>query len=571
MKRVFFFTDSAMKVFEWDHKTLLGSLEFGSDELGFILCQEYLQTSYDMPSYLVVDILEEDFFNENIPHVSYFDRTKILDRLKQKFHRDNQYVSIELVGRNEEGRRDDNVLISSISNNEKLDQWLQFFKENNIEFPGLISAAKISEKFIGLDWVNQENVMIVARNMRDSIRESYFLNRRIRMSRLAKLPKSLKGDSNASSANIMMDLSIEKMYQFLLNKKLVKPNKDFNVYCLMNFECEEESCDDISYFRDDVNGRMHYHYVPKSKVVKDLGLKGCNNAYFDDVFSYLCTQTKRHKPHYLGATNNLFFVRQFLERNLKKILCLGSYAFILAALFVFFNTYEKYKKIVSYEELHVDAESAYNENYSHLADYISDSSVLSDSVDMIDLLNQESNVHLHGTFQALGSVFSESKFSMFSLKSMAWNKYTPREFLSLQWDKTALAKFEENAVISQSGYGGSSGDGTDYEGSYEGGYEDGYEDGYESQALAYKPVLRLEGVMDTSGYSYQQVVDITHDFARSLDSIAFVENVYLLSLPVDHRSDYEIKDSAKFSEAATKKGHFEVAILINGAFKHDSK
>ena len=88
MERIFYFSGYRMTVFDWDEKTLISSRDFLPNTAGFADFEYLLQQSIKMPARLLVDMIEEDFRRETIPHVNLFDRKGLINRLIDKHYRD---------------------------------------------------------------------------------------------------------------------------------------------------------------------------------------------------------------------------------------------------------------------------------------------------------------------------------------------------------------------------------------------------------------------------------------------------------------------------------------------------
>jgi hypothetical protein len=179
-----------MKVFEWQGRELLGSYEFSPDSEGIMEFTEYLIKAAVVPAQLLVDLVEEDFRRETIPHVTQSDRKAITTRLLDRHYRGELHVHVEHISRDKFGRKDDTLLLSALVNKDILEPWLMHMQEHNVPLAGIWSLPLISEKMLSAVTKNEKNVMLISQQVSTAQRESYFSAGKLVLSRQAKLDRN---------------------------------------------------------------------------------------------------------------------------------------------------------------------------------------------------------------------------------------------------------------------------------------------------------------------------------------------------------------------------------------------
>ena len=81
MKRLFYFTGYRLSVLYWKGKELVGSSSFEPTKSGLDNFRNYLLQTENISGMFLVDVIEEVFRNEKIPHVSSKDRRAVISRL----------------------------------------------------------------------------------------------------------------------------------------------------------------------------------------------------------------------------------------------------------------------------------------------------------------------------------------------------------------------------------------------------------------------------------------------------------------------------------------------------------
>jgi len=95
------------------------------------------------PAYMLVDVIEEDFRLETVPHLSGSSRRDLLARKFEQFYRGTIFRQALLLQRQTEGRRDDDMLFSALTNPQRISPWLDALLSNHIPLVGIYSLPNI--------------------------------------------------------------------------------------------------------------------------------------------------------------------------------------------------------------------------------------------------------------------------------------------------------------------------------------------------------------------------------------------------------------------------------------------
>lgn len=120
---------------------------FGTDESGRRNFARYLQQTPDYPIYVLVDIMEEEFRTDTIPHVFGSDRKALIKRRQSRLFKETVYFHTQIQGREEQGRRDSKVLFMALSNQEIIRPWLEILEQHKVPLAGMSSLPLVTESF----------------------------------------------------------------------------------------------------------------------------------------------------------------------------------------------------------------------------------------------------------------------------------------------------------------------------------------------------------------------------------------------------------------------------------------
>jgi len=263
-KSLCYFTSSQVTAYGWNQGELRREATFTMDEEGAEGFSRYVAAAPDRLFYLLADVVEEDFFQENIPHVRGSDRRALLTRkLAQRYRDISLAVPISLGTESHAGRREERVLYTSFTNTQQFQPWLQALRSNNARVAGIFSVALVAAA-LGKRLRFKASRYVLVSLQQAGLRQSYVENGRIRFSRIGRVnfadPLAIAQDCAAESA---------RTHQYLVNARILPrdapaldvlvlaPGKDKALY--------DAACVD--------SARLHFHVHDLDKVGRSIGLK----------------------------------------------------------------------------------------------------------------------------------------------------------------------------------------------------------------------------------------------------------------------------------------------------------
>jgi hypothetical protein len=186
--RVLLLTVQGISAFIWQKDALLPVGRFTATEADDDAFNSYLSVAPETPLYLVVDVLEEDFRLENVPHVQGRERRALLERKLGQFFRNTEYRAALVQGREEKGRRDDQVLFCALTNTEQIGYWVRRILARKAPLQGILSVPWLLESLVGTQRLDQlPHLLLVNIEQDGNLRQTYLQAGSLKFSRLASL------------------------------------------------------------------------------------------------------------------------------------------------------------------------------------------------------------------------------------------------------------------------------------------------------------------------------------------------------------------------------------------------
>ena len=180
------------RLFRGSRRTIRAVADFIADEAGYAGLREHLERAPPAPIHLLTDLVEEDFRRETAPHVHGPARRSVLATRSARLFPGTPYVSARREGRMPEGRRDDRVLFSAIVRPERVEPWLDVL--HGREVAGVHSLPIVSAGLLPLLGAGTGRVLLVTESGDRELRQTYFEDGRLTLSRLAPLPPGEPAD-----------------------------------------------------------------------------------------------------------------------------------------------------------------------------------------------------------------------------------------------------------------------------------------------------------------------------------------------------------------------------------------
>ena len=262
-KRIFYVTSNELTaVFcEGDKVQQLGV--FPAEAEGFEAFGKYLQQEPDYPSAFLMDVIEEEFRIDTIPHVIGMDRNKLLERKLAGQFRSTPFRSATIAGREKEGRKDDRVLFSGLTKPETLEPWLNELHQHKVPLMGIYSVPQLTSQLVRSLKIKHANTLVLTIQKDRLLRQTFFSRGEMKISRMTPM-NSTSIDACINS----IQHEVERNQRYLGRLQLLAFTEPMQVYLLS----EGEQLDQYK-SRCLGNEKLYFHALDANDVAKKSGLK----------------------------------------------------------------------------------------------------------------------------------------------------------------------------------------------------------------------------------------------------------------------------------------------------------
>jgi len=289
VKRILHLTDQGITQYLIQGGRLLGERFHAADDEGRSRLESDLKRAPAVPTRLLLDITEEEFHQERVPHVFHHDQQKILERRRrQRFH-GGRWSHWEHQGREDRGRKDDIFLLSGITREEVVQFWLEPVMAACVDLERMTSVPLLAPRLYRRMRIRHSHVLFVSHGKGGGIRQTYLHEGRLKASRLAPTPAYREKDYVSP---ILQE--VRRMKQFLNTAHFLPYDETLHLYLLGSHEI-------ISLLgRETLSGDgIHLHNYDIHALAQRFHFKGLHDSRYADAFYSLLAATDPRAPSYL--------------------------------------------------------------------------------------------------------------------------------------------------------------------------------------------------------------------------------------------------------------------------------
>jgi hypothetical protein len=313
-----YLTNSRLVSMSTSGKRIVMRREFAVSGTGAAQFERYLAEIAAVPVHLFVDLAEEDFRLDTIPHVGARDREAIFARKLTQIFRNTPFRYAEAQGREPEGRRDDRVLYTAITNPEVLRPWLDCIERLQVPLAGIHSAALFSAVMLEELDLLFPHTLLVTFTPGEAMRQSFFRDRELKFSRLTPV------DIDASQGlGAMISDETTRTWQYLDSLRHFAPDDRLEVCVVLHPDERAKVQPALHDF-----AQIQHRILDIEQVAAKLGLKPPPlGSTVEEVFVHLFLL--RHAPNHFASSE---LRRYYTLRKARLALYRGSAAVLAASL-----------------------------------------------------------------------------------------------------------------------------------------------------------------------------------------------------------------------------------------------
>lgn len=410
MKRLFYYSGYRLTVFHWINGKFAGNYYFDPTEAGREEFSHYLEKTPRVPSRVLIDVIEEDFRIETIPHTFGADRKALVQRQIDRFFRNSgDFVWHECQGREKTGRRDDRLLMAALTNPNMLRPWLALIGAANVAVRGIWSLPLLSTKILPRLGAKSGNVFLISQQVSSNIRLSHFKDGKLISSRSTTI--NLEGTDYGH----FVAEQVEQTARFLANKRSIGFDEAINIHIIV----PEEYFDSVS--TTCVSAHLRSFIIHHTHdVEKKVETQGITGPYGNGIFAQLCSDDQISRGHYGGKPDFAIYNTWLVGKALLGAAITLTVGSVLLASWIYFDNLRMQTDNRESGRQIADLNGQYQKHLQKLEPVLAKTGIMKASVDLSERINANKQISPQQFMVRFSNIFSSRRFDLLHITEIKW-------------------------------------------------------------------------------------------------------------------------------------------------------
>ncbi|HEY8100794.1 MAG TPA: hypothetical protein VIF82_08555 [Burkholderiaceae bacterium] len=295
-KQLFYLNNNNLTAYTWAKGGLSVVREFQNDIFGQEEFSTYLAANSKVVAYVLVDLIEESFQRDTMPHVTGNARRTLIRRRIGQIYRDTPFRQGMIQGREKTGRKDDHVLFSALTNPSLVKPWVDALIEKNVPLAGIFSLPLLSTVLFKKFKLDSGPLLLVT-HQSSGLRQSYLQGGSLIFSRITPLSNM---DPGAIAESVTQELA--KTRQFLASTRQLPIGAMINIAIIAN----DDNLDALKTVCEDTSSVL-YRFIAFDEAAHILGLKSMAGMSICDPLFLSVLGNNAPERHYALLEQERFY------------------------------------------------------------------------------------------------------------------------------------------------------------------------------------------------------------------------------------------------------------------------
>ena len=282
-KHFLYLTNDKLVALIWKNGAIVERDVFGATELAMPAFTAHLARHRGVATYIITDLIEEDFRLDTVPHLRGNDSDAVIGRKLAQLYRASPFRHGIIQGREAEGRRDDKVLYHAVTNPEILKPLLATIESAEVPLEGIYSSAVLSGKLLEALQSFFQHTLLVTIVPDFGLRQTYFQNKQIKFSRLTPIIFD-----EGQPAGELIAAETSRTWQYLDSLRFFASGDTLEVSILVHARDRQMVSEAIRSYP-----LIQYRFLDIDEVAEKIRLKPAPvSSHAEEVLVHLFAQTR---------------------------------------------------------------------------------------------------------------------------------------------------------------------------------------------------------------------------------------------------------------------------------------
>ena len=323
-QRVFYVTQGSLTVCSTESRREPQKLRFADSDDGLRKFDEYLAGLPEQPSFMLVDVIEEEFFVDTIPRLGLRDRRALLRRrIERKYPRSRYRLPIyQAHGRRKRDKA--RVTFCAITNHELVDPWLRVVLRHRTPLTGLHSVPLMAGALLQQLRNAKRPTLFVTQHQYTKLRQVFVQDGYTASARLSESPP---GSDPAYPQFVVTETARSRRY--LERTRLIAHMQQLDV-CVI---ADAATAAAIAALVDEESA-TRFHFVDPARAARRVGIATALQSDCQEDLYVAAARRKRPQFDYAVSGERRYWIMRRLRHTISAaLLATAAAASIVAGIY----------------------------------------------------------------------------------------------------------------------------------------------------------------------------------------------------------------------------------------------
>lgn len=315
--RAFYITQGSLAVWQSDKSELRQLRQFPDNDEGRRRFDAYLAQHYEQTSFIVIDVIEEEFAPDTLPKLGMRDRAALLQRRLQRKFPGTPFRLPVYQGVRSRGSDEAVVVHSAISNQELLNSWLQVILRHEIPLTGVFSVPLMAPQLLKCLHKTSLPALLITQHQQHKLRQVFMNNGHVQSARLSQ---SMSISENEYPQFVLTEIGRSRRY--LERTRLLNSIEQLDVYMVAEGSLAERILECAQ-----SDSPLQIHFLRPDVAAKRVGIRSIPEPDHLEALYLAVSFRRRPKYSYAVSGESRFWQMRRLRNAFIGIAVAGAATF----------------------------------------------------------------------------------------------------------------------------------------------------------------------------------------------------------------------------------------------------
>lgn len=323
--RAFYVTQESLSVWVDGATDPDQSVVFADSDEGLEQFDAYLAENAELTSFVIVDVIEEEFAIDTIPKIGMRDRSALIQRRLQRRFPRSPYRLAVYQGKQKRSSDEAIAVHSAVSNHELLDPWLQIILRHETPLTGIFSVPLMAANVVKQFYKKSHPVLFLTQHQQQKLRQVFMQKGQVQSARLSQSPAI--GDAEYAEFVVT---EIQRSRRYLERSRLLSSIEQLDVCMIADSDLAEKILDCAQ-----SNSPLQFHFVDPELAAARVGIESpLRQGRMESLYLAAAYRNRPKHSYAVSGESRFWHMRRLRHAIIGTAIAASAICSLFASLFL---------------------------------------------------------------------------------------------------------------------------------------------------------------------------------------------------------------------------------------------